>query len=244
MPTAISRQVSTRPSSAALFGSAFLASWEPKTCATLRDCDMEAAGEGSSLSLEQPAEAESTVFGYAAQQVAVTQWPVPPAGQVPPGEPGTPLALRPLISPTVQPGAQLFPIQVQQVAASTLREPSLRVPPREAEVVEDPTALPFLTDRVRETVSAMLPILEREAQKNGVPVRKVEIRGYKDPEEGVSEVVVRQWVDLPGGAAMEYWDRLGLVLDAWIDTLPPRLKSTALERVRVSVEWTVHARFA
>ena len=112
----------------------------------------------------------------------------------------------------------------------------------QTKVERHPSALPYVTDRVREVLDAILPLLELEARRNYVPVRKIEIRGYKDPEEGVSEVVVRQWVDLPGKAAMDYWERLGAAIEAWIDTLPPRLKSTALERVRVSVEWTMHGR--
>lgn len=70
-------------------------------------------------------------------------------------------------------------------------------------------------------------------------MKRVEISGYVDPEEGAGdEVVVTQWVDLPPDEALEYWDKLEASVEALIDQLPSELASIAVDRVAIEVRWT------
>ncbi|HIC96363.1 TPA: hypothetical protein EYP12_07050 [Candidatus Bipolaricaulota bacterium] len=61
--------------------------------------------------------------------------------------------------------------------------------------------------------------------------------GFADPEENSEEVVVTQWVKISAEAALDYWDRLGATLEAWIDLLPEELARIAAERIAVEVRW-------
>lgn len=67
----------------------------------------------------------------------------------------------------------------------------------------------MLTDRVREVLRDLLQLLSREARRYYIPVSKIEISGFVDPEENRREVVVTQWVKVSARMAMDYWDMLG-----------------------------------
>ncbi|MFQ5886064.1 MAG: hypothetical protein ACE5II_02390 [Anaerolineae bacterium] len=113
------------------------------------------------------------------------------------------------------------------------------VPRIQPEVIIKPSARPMFTDRVRATLNRLVVLLEREARQNFVPVDKIEMDGFVDPEEDTEEVVVTQWVRISAEAALDYWDRLGATLEAWIDLLPEELGRIAAERIAVEVRWDV-----
>lgn len=111
------------------------------------------------------------------------------------------------------------------------------VPRIQPEVIIKPSARPMLTDRVRATLNRLVVLLERQARQNFIPIDKIEVDGFVDPEEDTEEVVVTQWVRISAEAALDYWDRLGATLEAWIDLLPEELARIAAERIAVEVRW-------
>jgi len=115
----------------------------------------------------------------------------------------------------------------------------LYVPRSQPEVIIDPSASPILTDRVRATIDHLLVLLEREARRSFVPVSKIEVSGFVDPEEDTEEVVVTQWVNVSPQFALDYWDRLGATIEVWIDFLPEELTRVAAERLAIEVRWNV-----
>ena len=116
----------------------------------------------------------------------------------------------------------------------------LCVPRIEPETIIDPSARPMLTDRVCMTLDRMLPLLRGEARRSFIPVSKVEVRGFVDPEEDTEEVVVIQWVKVSPQAALAYWDRLGSMIEFWTDFLPDELARIATERLSIEVRWDIN----
>ena len=128
--------------------------------------------------------------------------------------------------------------QWSYVGVSQTVEPYLsRIEPK---MIIDPSAHSMLTDRVRMTLERMFPLLESEARKSFIPVSKIEVRGFVDPEEDTEEVVVTQWVKVSPQAAMAYWDRLGSMIEFWIDFLPDELVRIATERLSIEVRWDIN----
>lgn len=111
----------------------------------------------------------------------------------------------------------------------------LYLPRIQPKITISASAQPMLTDRVRATVERLLALLEREARRSFMPVSKIEVSGFIDPEEDAQEVVVTQWVKVSTRSALEYWDRLGAAIEAWIDFLPESLARVAVERLAVEV---------
>jgi len=107
------------------------------------------------------------------------------------------------------------------------------------EPVYDISVHPMLTDRVLETLKRMLPVLAHEAHRNLIPVERIEVRGFVDVEENFDQVVVIQWVNVSPQKALNYWENLGATLEFWMEYLPEELAKIALERISVSVRWTV-----
>lgn len=100
-----------------------------------------------------------------------------------------------------------------------------------------PSARPVLTDGVRAAVDGLLKVLESEAARHLIPVTKIEVARFVDPEEDIDEIVVTQWVDAAPQTALDYWDELGTALEAWIDLLPKELTTIAAERLAIDVLW-------
>lgn len=115
----------------------------------------------------------------------------------------------------------------------------LPVSPRRPQVETDQSAAPLLSDREREALSLLVPFLEREARKSFVPIERIEVRRWVDPEEAGSSVVVREWVDLPADEALEYWDRVGASFDDWVDRQPPRMREIIRKRIDLEIFWRV-----
>jgi hypothetical protein len=82
-------------------------------------------------------------------------------------------------------------------------------------------------------------LLEREARRSFTPVSKIEVSGFVDPEEDTQEVVATQWVKVPPQAALDYWDKLGAAIEAWIDFLPDELAEVAIEQLAIEIRWDI-----
>ncbi len=81
----------------------------------------------------------------------------------------------------------------------------------------------------------LIPLLESEARRSFVPVTKIEVTGFVDPEEDTDEVVVTVWVKLSPPEALNYWDKLGGSVELWTDYLPADLAEVAEERLAIEV---------
>ncbi|MBI3248857.1 MAG: hypothetical protein HYZ50_20335 [Deltaproteobacteria bacterium] len=111
---------------------------------------------------------------------------------------------------------------------------SFEAPP----IVTDPSARPLLTDRVQRALqSFFLPFLDHEARRNGIPVSKIEIRGFSDPEEDTQEIVVSQWVKVPADMALDYWDQVGAAFECWLTTQPVAIAQLLQERMALEIRW-------
>jgi hypothetical protein len=89
------------------------------------------------------------------------------------------------------------------------------------------------------TLDRIIPLLKGEARRSFIPVSKVEVRGFVDPEEDTEEVVVVQWVKVSPQAALAYWDKLGSMIEFWIGFLPDELARIAIERLSFEVRWDI-----
>ncbi|MCD6283392.1 hypothetical protein J7J84_07340 [bacterium] len=107
----------------------------------------------------------------------------------------------------------------------------------ELEPVIDSTAMPMLSDRVKRALNGLFRLLQHEARRCFVRVVKVEVRGFSDPEEGTQEVVVSQYVMLPPRGALDYWDKLGVLVEVWAKNLPEELVRTVTEGISIEVRW-------
>ena len=108
-------------------------------------------------------------------------------------------------------------------------------------VVYDPFCRSLLTSPVRAALDGLISLLAREAERNNVPVLKVDVRGFSDPEEGGNQVVVRQWVDLPAREAFRYWDSLGPAYEAWMHSAPEGLAAFYTEQIAFEIRWSEDA---
>ena len=97
----------------------------------------------------------------------------------------------------------------------------------------------ILTDRLQEVVDQLLPVLRAEAASEFVPVTRVEVEGFVDPEEDFEELTITQWVELGPQQAMDYWDRVGTAIQERVDLLPEPLDQIACGRIAIRVAWEV-----
>lgn len=134
-------------------------------------------------------------------------------------------------------GKSVIQVADKWSGAGTVWPTEVYIPVATTQVVIDPSASPMLTDRMREILSSLLGLLGREARKRFLPVRKIEVRGFVDPEEDEGEIVVTQWVKVPQDTALAYWDRLGAPVEAWISSLPKRVAGIAADRLAIEVRW-------
>ncbi|MBI4788508.1 MAG: hypothetical protein HY782_15865 [Chloroflexi bacterium] len=102
------------------------------------------------------------------------------------------------------------------------------------------SARPLLTDRMQGVVDRLLPVLDRAASQHHVPVEKIVVSGFADPEDDSTEIVVTQWTPLPAPAALAYWDQLGLMVEEWTRSLPGPLAALVTDKLAIAVEWDPH----
>jgi hypothetical protein len=94
-----------------------------------------------------------------------------------------------------------------------------------------------LSNREKEALQRLLRFLARQARLYSVPVTKVDVYIFGDPEERSQRVVVTQWVDLTSDQALTYWNALAYLVYEWASLLPPPLMLIARERIDLEVRW-------
>lgn len=100
-----------------------------------------------------------------------------------------------------------------------------------------PSCQSLLTADVRAALDALILLLIRGAEQQKVPILKIDVRGFSDPEEDNPQVVVRQWVNLPPGEALDYWESLGQEYKSWLHSFPEDLKQIAAEKIAFEIRW-------
>lgn len=108
-------------------------------------------------------------------------------------------------------------------------------------IVYDPSCRPLLTGPVRAALDELVSLLTHGAERSGVPILRIDVRGFFDPEEGAQQVVVRQWVDLPAREAFPYWDGLGPAYEAWMHSAPEGLADVYTEQIAFEIRWSEDA---
>ena len=105
-----------------------------------------------------------------------------------------------------------------------------------------PEIVPFLnkakaiiTDRVKIVLDKLLYFLERESRRNYIPVNKMEVSCFSDPEDGKKTVIVAQFVRVSPEISMNYWDILCARLDVWANSLPEEYKEIFMDRISTEV---------
>jgi hypothetical protein len=125
---------------------------------------------------------------------------------------------------------------------ATVQMPIKTRPPRPyPHATYHPSAELRLTDRNKKVLEDLLPFLRRQALWRSVPVSKVEIHGFVNPEDRSEELVVTQWVALSAQEALQYWDRLADALRAWSNRLPRHPLRLAFDQIGIEVRWEKHA---
>ena len=98
-----------------------------------------------------------------------------------------------------------------------------------------PSARSLLTDRVQTTLNRLLPMMERVIRLERVPVQKLELFGFRDPEEDWQELVVSLSVNLPESQALLLWDKLGHTIEGRMEYLPRYMVNILYDRISIEV---------
>lgn len=133
-----------------------------------------------------------------------------------------------------EPAVRLFD---QWMDAGTVWTESMIGSLKPQSVIVDRSARPIITDRRQIVLEHLLPLLERTARKSFMPVSKIEVKGFVDPEEDTEEIVVIQWVKVTPDAALNYWEKVGAVIGHWTGYLPEPLRAEAIEHIAFEVRW-------
>lgn len=94
-----------------------------------------------------------------------------------------------------------------------------------------------LSDRVRMILDWLIPQLSEFALRCYIPVQRVEISEFIDPEEDDRHITITQWVHVSADTALKYWDELALVVEDFVEQLPSGLSSIAKRQIQVEVFW-------
>ena len=98
-----------------------------------------------------------------------------------------------------------------------------------------PSARSLLTDRVQATWNRLYLLMERVIRLERVPVQKLELFGFRDPEEDWQELVVSLSVNLPESEALLLWDKLGHAIEGMMEYLPSYMVDILYDRVSIEV---------
>ena len=80
--------------------------------------------------------------------------------------------------------------------------------------------------------------LDSEARRVKLPVVRIEVSGFRDPEEGVEQVVVAQWVKSDAERALDFWDCVGDRIQRWEDEVTDSGEKAAAGRFAVEMHWS------
>ncbi len=101
-----------------------------------------------------------------------------------------------------------------------------------------PSCQPLLTGDICAALDELISLLIRSATQQNVPVLKIDVRGFSDPKEDNSQIVVRQWVKLPPSEAFHYCDSLGPEYETWLRSFPEVRQSTITDQIAFEIRWT------
>jgi len=98
-----------------------------------------------------------------------------------------------------------------------------------------PSARSLLTDRVQATWNRLFRMMKRVIRLERVPVQKLELFGFRDPEEDWQELVVSLSVNLPESEALLLWDKLGHAIEGMMEYLPSYMVNILYDRISIEV---------
>ena len=100
------------------------------------------------------------------------------------------------------------------------------------EVLVDSSALPAVSGDVRLLLNEFLALLARDIQQQNFPIGRVEVRGTSDPEDDITQVLVRLWaVGVSDREARQYQGAFGSRVDEWVRSLSEDRKSLFAEKI-------------
>lgn len=93
-------------------------------------------------------------------------------------------------------------------------------------------------------MQALLPplyeTLTRAATEYGIPVKRIVVTNFPDPEEGEIELAVRQCVDASFEQILKYWDELEPYILEWRASLSERQKAYADHNISTIIQQDGH----
>lgn len=98
-----------------------------------------------------------------------------------------------------------------------------------------PAAEELLSGSVRKGFDALMEVLERQTQRDGISVVRVDVDRFFDPEDASTELVLALHVSLGPAEALAYWDRLGDALEEQIRGLSEDERRVANREIAVQV---------
>lgn len=113
------------------------------------------------------------------------------------------------------------------------------IDPTKSKLPMDPSihssAYPLLTARMEPLLRGYLGVIERYMRQHSIPMSKIEISGFEDPEEEDHQIVVALWIALPANEAMEQWHRAGRAIEDWVNELTDLEADAIAERIAMEV---------
>jgi hypothetical protein len=109
--------------------------------------------------------------------------------------------------------------------------------PQPLNVYTSVTPYALIRKNIQRLLPALTDLLQRQAQQHSIPVDRVEVSEFMDPEGGPIQTIVRQWVQTTSREALDYWANLDQPLQKWIDSLPRDMQDIAIDHITVSVRW-------
>jgi hypothetical protein len=103
-------------------------------------------------------------------------------------------------------------------------------------ISQDSSVKALLTDRVKSTLDYLIPIVTDSARGRFIPLKKVELHGYVDREEGSEQVIVRILTTVNPDMAYRFWKYLGARIQTAISHAPTIIQDIAIERISFEVE--------
>ncbi len=95
----------------------------------------------------------------------------------------------------------------------------------------------FITSARKRVLEAVYQTVMSAAVARRVPMISYTIGKRTDPEEGITKLVCRLRVDYNAKQALEFWDYLGIQLDALGQSLSERDLYILIDDIAISVDW-------
>ena len=101
----------------------------------------------------------------------------------------------------------------------------------------DPAATRLLTPDLRKLISTVDAMVITSSHRAGIPVKRISIDAFTDPEEAWTNVSLTVSVACPAAHALAFWDYLGDRIDRWRNTLSEESAAQLSESLAVYVDW-------